>query len=194
MTMDLIDRAFLSRHEASLARGATSILEQQEPMMQPVVEQVVEPIVADLLRIADDEWMRLVARVGTAVADGARVIALAGRERGEGRSTVARGLVHLLREQGHAADLGQRPDLRESDSPEGRMRDCVVCDAGVWFPPGPVHRGRLARAALGCDVVILVRRAARPPCPAHEQALVGLGIRLLGEIVTFAGSTMAVAP
>jgi hypothetical protein len=33
---------------------------------------------------------------------------------------------------------------------------------------------------------VLVRRASRPPCPACASALIAIGIRVLGEVVTFA--------
>ncbi|NCA10371.1 hypothetical protein EBR56_00935 [bacterium] len=90
----------------------------------------------------------------------------------------------------HAARDGAIPESED----DGRPTLPTLVDGGVWFPPGPVHRGRLARAAFGCHAAVLVRRAGRSPCPAHAAALAALGIRVLGEVVTFAEPPMHPAP
>lgn len=198
MMLDLIDRAFVERHTASPQRTLAPpsmpvIAAAIAPPVSGGSPEAADPVVATLLDVAAAEWRRLASRVEAAVADGARVVALAGRERGEGRTTVARGLVGLLRANGCPAEYRAGTLLPEAGIDDGSMQGCLVVDAGVWFPPGPVHRGRLARMALGCHAAILVRRSARPPCPAHEQALVALGIHPLGEVVTFAGEVSIVA-
>ena len=68
----------------------------------------------------------------------------------------------------------------------GHDRLIVLVDAGVWFPPGPVHRQRLLVKSVGCDAAIIVRRADRPAAPAHALALAAIGVTPLGEVVTFA--------
>jgi hypothetical protein len=64
--------------------------------------------------------------------------------------------------------------------------DIVIVDAGNWFPPGPIRRHQVSRHAFGCDAVILVRRADFPPCVAHAESLAAIGLRVLGEVETFA--------
>jgi hypothetical protein len=61
----------------------------------------------------------------------------------------------------------------------------VLLDAGVWFPPGPLHRQRLMVSSLGVDADILVRRADAPGGTARRAALESLGIEVLGEVLTF---------
>jgi hypothetical protein len=43
-------------------------------------------------------------------------------------------------------------------------------------------------ASLGCDAAILVRRADREPAPAWTAALAAVGVTVLGEVLTFAGT------
>ena len=187
MTLDLVDRAFLARitqaAEPDAGVGASA------GTSAPAAERPADPILDTLLARCPEGWARLADRVVAAWDSGDRVIAVTGRARGEGRSVVVAGLVHVLRGRGlpvSCLDTGPA-SAREADDagPDGGV---VIVDAGIWFPPGPVHRGRLARAAFGCHAAVLVRRGARPPCPAHEAALVALGIHVLGEVVTLADS------
>jgi hypothetical protein len=197
MTVDLVDHAFLRRlaesaaPEKDSAQPQPSIAACREPPVprEPLVPD--DPVVSALLAEYPEQWARLAAHVEAAWAAGERVVAVAGRTRGDGVSTVVRGLVHVLQQRGaavscrdfHAARVGT--PLESAD--DGRP---VLVDGGVWFPPGPVHRGRLVRAAFGCHAAVLVRRASRFPCPAHAAALAALGIRVLGEVVTFADFPM----
>lgn len=195
MTVDLVDHAFLRRLAGSVAPASASAppLPAIEASPQPPVPD--DPVVSALLAEYPEQWGRLARHVEAAWSAGERVVAVAGRARGDGVSTVVRGLAHVLRQRGtavtcldaHPARAGEETD----SAAEGRP---VLVDGGVWFPTGPVHRGRLARAALGCHAAVLVRRTGRSPCPAHAAALATLGIRVLGEVVTFADSPLRPAP
>jgi uncharacterized OB-fold protein len=46
----------------------------------------------------------------------------------------------------------------------------------------------LEQRSVGCDAVIIVRRADQPPCPARGAAVESIGLELLGEVVTFVPS------
>lgn len=196
MTVDLIDQAFLRRlaDPADLADPGCPDTVAAEPLTSVVVcdgpaPAVDDPVVATLLLACTEQWGRLASHVEAAWAAGERVVAVAGRARGDGVSTVVRGLAHVFHQRGLAMTCRDRgwTDSGDDDCP-------VLVDGGVWFPPGPVHRGRLARAAFGCHAVVLVRRANRSPCLAHAAALEALGIRVLGEVVTFADTPTHPAP
>jgi len=194
MTVDLIDQAFLRRladpvaPEIVVATPLPPVAACSLP--SPVCD---DPVVATLLATCPGQWARLADHVEAAWAAGARIVAVAGRARGDGVSTVVRGLAHVLHERGvpvacraHRA-VGDRAWVDSAD--DGGP---ALVDGGVWFPAGPVHRGRLARAAFGCHAAVLVRRASRGPSPAHAAALAALEVRVLGEVVTFAeGSSPA---
>lgn len=137
---------------------------------------------------APDAWTPIADEIEAAAAAGCRVIAVVAVRRGEGCSTVAEGAVRALRARGLGAVCVIRPPLQlAARDAEVDAADIVVIDAGVWFPPGPIRRQHLARQAFGCDAVILVRRAERPPCQPQADALVAIGLRVLGEVETFAG-------
>lgn len=187
---DLIDRAFMERlapraaHVVDAPRAASAAPGARDPDV--ATRQVVDPVVAMLLESHPDQWCRLADRVEDAMAAGDIVIAVVGRERSEGRSTVVAGLGHVLRRRGHSIDCRHCPPDREPRAESHALAQPVIVDAGVWFPRGPVHRGRVARAAIGCHAVVLVRRATRAPCSIHGAVLAGLGVHVLGEVVTFA--------
>lgn len=199
MTVDFIDRAFLRRMaEPIVVKNSFGEVAAPEAVRceadPPPALPVSDPVVAHLLTIFPEQWARLAARLAAAFEAGDRVVAVAGRSRGDGCSTIVRGLAHVMQARG----MGVTCRLRDTAfaSAACRADDCgrVLVDAGVWFPPGPLHRGRLARAVMGCHAALLVRRAGRQPCPAHEQALEALGIHVLGEVVTFADSEPSEAP
>ncbi|MEI6240048.1 MAG: hypothetical protein WCR51_06640 [Planctomycetia bacterium] len=190
MTLDFIDRAFLQRMaEPTPSREgaeAVALVDTARIVAATVPQPPEDPVVRRLLASSPEQWERLAERVEAAWAAGDRVIAVAGRARGEGCSTIVHGLVHVLCARGGIAtcrvgDRSPASGVIHADESGGP----VLVDAGVWFPPGPLHRGRLARAAIGCHAAVLVRRAERQPCPAHERALTALGIHVLGEVVTF---------
>lgn len=190
MTVDFVDRAFLHRMVEPEQPGTTA--PEVAPVCDPprgIVEApaVTDPVVLLLVARYRDRWERLADRVDAASAAGARVIAVAGRAAGDGCTTTMNGIAHVLRLRGCdviCRDAALSPQAETFPADAGAS--LVLVDAGVWFPPGPLHRGRLARRALGCHAALLVRRASRPPCPACVAALTAIGIPVLGEVVTFA--------
>jgi hypothetical protein len=159
-----------------------------------IVEGVDQPLVAWLLRESPAEWAAVAERVEQAVAEGARVIAVAGGARGEGRTTLVAGLAATLQARGQRAIVVADPPAEAGETllDKGSDHPVVIVDAGIWFPPGPIRRDRLATLSAGCDAVILVRRAAQPPSPARAAAIEQTGCRLLGEVLTFEEARHAV--
>jgi hypothetical protein len=147
-------------------------------------------VVERLLAAAWSEWNALAVRVEDARLAGRRVIAVAGSRRGEGRTTLVDCLAATLRARGREVvcvapdDLAHADGAGAADGP-GHDRRIVLLDAGVWFPPGPLHRQRLMVASLGVDAAILVRRADVPGGTARRAALEALGVDVLGEVLTF---------
>jgi hypothetical protein len=160
-----------------------------------IAEGVDQPLMAWLLQQAPAEWAAVAERVEQAVAEGARVIAVAGGARGEGRTTLVTGLAATLQARGQRAIVVANPPAEAGETPLEQASDhpVVIVDAGIWFPPGPIRRDRLATLTAGCDAVILVRRAAQPPSPARAAAIGQTGCRLLGEVLTFEEARHAVA-
>jgi len=150
-----------------------------------------DDLVAKLIAAAQGQWQALAVEVEAARRRGRRVIAVTGREPGEGRTTVVDGLYRMLRRRGRAVVRCDRGTLADVG---GTPHDSaiVLVDAGIWFPPGPVRRQRLLVSSLGCDAAILVRRAASPALAGLGAALEALGIEPLGEVLTFAGTSDAV--
>jgi|LakMenEpi03Aug12_release.lakeMendotaPanAssembly.Ray.scaffolds.fasta_scaffold204974_2 hypothetical protein len=145
------------------------------------------PLVDRLLRAAWDDWHALAACVEDARLAGRRVIAVAGSRPGEGRTTLVACLAAALRARGRDVVCAQPHDCAEAAGAGSRLHDrrIVLLDAGVWFPPGPLHRQRLMVSSLGVDAAILVRRADAPGGTARRAALESLGIEVLGEVLTF---------
>lgn len=145
-----------------------------------------QPLVEWLLQKAPDQWAALAVAVERAVADGLRVIAVAGGARGEGRTTIVEGLAATLTARGWHVVLVSGPlsEAGEALSGGDRHRELVLVDAGVWFPPGPIRRDRVTAMSIGCDAVILVRRATQAPSPARAAAIEQAGCTLLGEVET----------
>jgi len=190
--LDPIDRAFLARLAVPQAPvpAAPSVVLRRDLTPHPAARPhcpLPEPIVARLLAAAPEQWREIVDCVEQAHASGSRVFAITGARPGEGRTTLARGLVHLLRERGRSVVLTELPPAQMAVGDDPADRDAIVIvDAGIWFPGGPLRRGPLARLAYGCDAAVIVRRADRESCAAHADMLSVVGLQVLGEVVTFA--------
>jgi Mrp family chromosome partitioning ATPase len=208
MTLDALDAAFLQRWQAmpvpipapapapeqasaalppQPAAVSPPPLDPAPPPTRPVRPDAGAPLLERLLAEAWPQWNAIADRVEAARARGRRVIAVAGSERGEGRTTLVAGLSCVLATRGRDVQCAEPHDLAAADD-AARTHDkrIVLVDAGIWFPPGPIRRQRLIVASLGCEAVIVVRRAGRPSLPAIEAAVEALGIEVLGEVVTFA--------
>lgn len=189
--IDLIDRAFIGRF-----RGEAVEQEVVEPLKSRLCES--EPFgggerddrpasLASAAAPVPAAWAAIAVELEAAAAAGCRVIAVVSVRRGEGCSTVAHGAVRALRARGRRAACVTKPPLQvTAHDPQVDAAEIVVVDGGSWFQPGPIRRHHVARQAFGCDAVILVRRADRPRCDAHAEALFAIGLRVLGEVETFA--------
>lgn len=207
MTLDTLDAAFVRRWQELPARSpppstappsvtpdpvpdrpavAASVAPQRSVNAQDSAAEA-PPLVERLLVEAAPQWQAIADRIEAARGRGRRVIAVAGCERGEGRTTIVAALVRVLQSRGRDVVVGDAGNLATHAGPTHDKR-IVLVDAGVWFPPGPIRRPRLLVASYGCEAVILVRRADRPAAPAIESALAAIGIELLGEVVTFAAT------
>ena len=151
-------------------------------------------LVSRLLVAGGRQWTALADEVEAARLAGHRAIGIAGGARSEGRSTLVACLTRMLRGRGRdvvvlTAGMAAA-EARGAATGGGRLHDkrIVLVDAGIWFPPGPIRRQRLVMASLGCDAAILVRRAADEPAPAWAAALAAVGVTVLGEVLTFAGT------
>jgi len=201
MTLDALDQAFVARWEsrppaACPPAAAADLPAAREPGDlggdQPGAEATLIP---RLLAAAPEQWAGLADEIEAARLAGRRVIAVTGGERGEGRSTLVECVARVLRERGHEVEIRRGdslPSALDEATPAGHDRRIVLVDAGSWFPAGPIRRQRLVVASVGCDAVILVRRADRDPAPMRAAALAALGIDVLGEVVTFAPPAAAV--
>jgi hypothetical protein len=199
--LDLLDQSFLRRRPAEFESAAvvfepdTTAGQAQaaaadppclpptppEPVEVPAV--VVDPVLDRLLAHAPQAWRQVADCVEEAHARGRRSIAVTGARRGEGRSTLVQGLAHLLGERGLKVECVGLPELGL-----GGDDTLTLVDGGIWFPPGPLRRQLLEQRSVGCDAVIIVRRADQPPCPARGAAVESIGLELLGEVVTFVPS------
>lgn len=211
MTLDWIDRAFVARVAKPVpAPAAPAATPAESPARMPgdapvgavavadataregvVVDVSGEETLARLLAEVPGEWRALADAIEAAAASGRRVVAITGVRRGEGRSTVAAGVAAALRARGRSVAIVDRsPLFLAGDAARAaRAADVVLVDAGPWFRPGPVRRGVVERAALGCEAVLLVRRDDAPPCPARERVLEAIGLLVVGEAVTFAAAS-----
>jgi len=144
-----------------------------------------------LLCQAPLEWQALAECVLEAHAQGCRVVAITGARRREGRTTIVQGLARAITAQGRRVLCFNRvADISERSPSDGSgqfdiLDDIALVDAGVWFPPGPLRRHVLQEMSLGCDAVLLVRRHDAPCCAARGQAIEAIGLKLLGEVLTF---------
>ena len=200
MTLDWLDRAFLSRPPrtpppvAGAQPTATPHPSAVSHAIDPSAESTIagHAVVERLLEAVPTEWDSLAGAIESAVRNGRRVVAFTGGERGEGRSTVVGGVAEVLRRRGRTVAIHSQPPLLlpidEADA--ARAADIVLVDAGPWFTIGPVRRRAVERAALGCDAAVLVRREDSPSCQAWADALAAIGLTVIGEALTF-GSAMA---
>jgi len=207
MTLDSLDQAFVSRWERrqeTVPSAAGGPEPAPLPAASPAPSGAADPdaiaspaatsggLIDRLLNAGRDQWAALADAVEAARLAGHRVIAVAGGEPGEGRSTLLACLTRTLRDRGREVVSlhGGEAAAGETGGPAdgGCLHDkrIVLVDAGIWFRPGPIRRQRLAVASLGCDAAILVRRADREPQPARATALAAVGVAVLGEVVTFA--------
>lgn len=207
MTVDTLDAAFLRRWQALPPRppqptdttiAAPSCVAPSPPAAAAEPAAPAAPprhgretdspvdessLVERLLAAAGPQWQVIADRVEAARGRGRRVIAVAGCERGEGRTSIVAALARVLRSRGRDVVVGEPGTAAAGPTHDKRI---VLVDAGVWFPPGPIRRARLLVASYGCEAAILVRRADRPAAAAIEAALEAIGIEPLGEVVTFA--------
>lgn len=210
MTLDTIDTAFVNRRRPPAATGretkppAPCAMSTRSERRAPAVWSpaapaadipqtplpvapalATSPLVAALLEQARTQWTEVALAVEAARREGMRVVAVAGGEPGEGRSTLVECLAITLRRRGAQvveSDLCDLPTHVRGPTHDKRI---VLVDAGIWFPLGPIRRDRLLVASLGCDAVLLVRRADRPAVPAREAAATAVGIHVIGEVLTF---------
>lgn len=197
MTLDWLDTAFITRQPRpapAVPAAATGAPEAMLPAARPGGTQPPEAsaaaeasVVSRLLEAVPSEWDSLAAAIESAALAGGNVVAFTGGERSEGRSTIVVGVAEVLRRRGRTVAIhAQAPLLLPFDEAErAREAEIVLVDAGPWFTAGPVRRRTIERAALGCDAVVLVRRADAPPCPAWTEALAAIGLEVVGEAVTF---------
>ena len=206
MTIDWIDRAFLARSRSAAAGGVqptsaaaggvqpTSAAAPETNVPEPAtVAPAPRDAVGMLLERVPEAWGQLAAPVVAAVTQGKRVVAVTGGAAGAGRSTVVAGLAATLRAHGMTVATTTAPPLRlESDAARAaRAADVVLVDAGPWFGEPLPRRGTVARAALGCDAVILVGRDDAPPAAGWSRVLARLGLEVLAEVRTFVGAAAA---
>lgn len=184
MTLDWIDRAFAGRVAAPTPAPPGPSL--PESGSSPALTERT-PVIERLLDAAPSEWDGLADAVEEAARNGRRVVAVTGGRRGEGRSTVVAGIEAVLRRRGRSVIVSNKAPFLQAvaDAHAARAADIVLVDAGPWFASGPIRRASVERAALGCDGVIVVRRADAPPCPAWHAALGMVGVTVIGEALTF---------
>ncbi|MCE9632473.1 MAG: hypothetical protein K8S94_17445 [Planctomycetia bacterium] len=197
MTLDLLDHAFIERWNAVVPLAAANRpapvapatpVPVPRPAAAPTVKRCTDPVRDDLvdrlLQAAGPEWSSLADAIESARRRGRRAIAIASCESGAGCTTIVAALVRMLHDRGHEAVACDSSSIHGTGPTHGKR--IVLVDAGVWFPPGRIHRQRLMVASAGCDAAILVRKGNREPPATWDVALESLGVEPLGEVVSFA--------
>lgn len=159
----------------------------------------VDRILPELLERFPEQWAAVALAVEQARRAGTRVIAVAGHQQGEGKTTLVRGLGLLLSERGWQVTsfpsaaawwqelVGAGPPWQPHQiGTAAADNDLVLVDAGIWFPPGPLRPRQLLLKMFGFDGVLLMRHHAHAPCPARDGAIAKAGLQSIGEIVSFA--------
>ncbi|MFM8735547.1 MAG: hypothetical protein ACKOC8_10175 [Pirellulales bacterium] len=196
MTLDFLDRAFLSRWDAVPAAPAAATAMPMPASADPRLPATAfeaacpapeEPAEHDdridrLLDSAGLQWGQVADEIEAARRRGRRVIAFTSSDPGAGCTTLVAGLVRLLRGRGRDV-VGRATTTDPTDGPSHDKR-IVLVDAGIWFPPGRIHRQRLLLASTGCDAAIFVRKAGRPAPSSWGVALEAIGVEPLGEVIS----------
>ncbi len=158
----------------------------------------VDQTLLELLERFPEQWAAVALAVEQASRAGTRVIAVAGHQQGEGRTTLVRGLGLLLSERGWQVTsfpsaaawwqelVGAGPGWQPLHTKTAADNDIVLVDAGIWFPPGPLRPRQLLLKMFGFDGVLLMRHHAHASCPARDGAIAKAGLKSIGEIVSFA--------
>jgi len=189
MTLDALDQAFIDRWSTMLAGtdpppAPVSEVPPPPPVATPAAEEEAADVVGRLLQAAWLDWCAVADEVEAARRRGRRVIAVVACERSAGCTTLVAGLERILTSRGR--DVAVTTSTADAAEGPTHGRTIVLVDAGVWFPPGRINRGRLLIATAGCDAAILVRREDRPAPGAWSPALEAIGVEPLGEVVAFA--------
>ncbi|MFM7185767.1 MAG: hypothetical protein ACKO4Z_13485 [Planctomycetota bacterium] len=189
MTLDALDQAFIDRWSTMLAGtdpppAPVSEVPPPPPVATPAAEEEAADVVGRLLQAAWLDWCAVADEVEAARRRGRRVIAVVACERSAGCTTLVAGLERILTSRGR--DVAVTTSTADAAEGPTHGRTIVLVDAGVWFPPGRINRGRLLIATAGCDAAILVRREDRPAPAAWSPVLEAIGVEPLGEVVAFA--------
>ena len=124
------------------------------------------PLVERLLAEAAAQWQAIADRVEAARGRGRRVIAVAGCERGEGRTTIVAALARVLRSRGRDVVVDEPGAAAAGPTHDKRI---VLVDAGVWFPPGPIRRARLLLRATAARPRSWSAGPTAPPRPRSRR-------------------------
>ena len=193
MMLDLLDHAFIERWNAVLPSADADRPAPMSPSTPtaaspPALERCTDPahddLVNRLLQAAKPEWSSLADVIESARRRGRHAIAIAACERGAGCTTIVAALVRTLHGRGHEAVGCDSSGIHATGPTHGKR--IMLVDAGVWFPPGRIHRQRLMVASAGCDAAILVRKGNREPPATWAVTLEALGVEPLGEVMSFA--------
>lgn len=191
MTLDALDQAFIDRWSTMQSEDAPPVCVAAMPPAprcppEADAETVAETadVVSRLLKAAWNDWCAVADEVEAARRRGRRVIGVAACERSAGCTTLVAGLERILVSRGREVAVAAST-INAAEGPT-HGRTIVLVDAGVWFPPGRINRGRLMIATAGCDAAILVRRDDRPAPAAWSVALEAIGVEPLGEVISFA--------
>ena len=215
MILDRLDQAFVQRCCEDSALSVSVAISASESPCIAVIQAVTESreespaaialavdapadpegiLLERLLLESPCEWQAIATCVDAAYTDGCRVFAVVGTQPCEGRTMLVQGIARTLQSRGHRVVRVKRVSdamhIESSDREYDSSESVVIVDAGVWFTRGPVRRQVLQQKSLGCDAVLLVRRADRTCCKVYGEAIEAIGLKLLGEVLTFAPATL----